>query len=51
MEKVAVIVPGEKKEGHKPYNLRFVILDTTLTNVIIIIIIFAGCCRVASYSS
>ena len=50
MEKVAVIVPGEKKEGHKPYHLRFVILDITLTNVIIIII-FAGCCRVASYSS
>ena len=50
MEKVAVIVPGEKKEGHKPYNLRFVILDITLTNVIIIII-FAECCREDSFSS
>ena len=49
MEKVAVIVPGEKKEDHKPYNLRFVILGVTLTNILIII--FAGCYRVASYSS
>ena len=49
MEKVAVIVPGEKKEDHKPYNLRFVILGIHLTNTHIII--FVGCCRVAFCSS
>ena len=36
MEKVAVIVPGERKEDHKPYNLRFVISGIHLTNIIII---------------
>ena len=29
---MAVIVPGERKEDHKPYNLRFVILGVTLTS-------------------